>query len=89
MGMPHSAATRTDISGLPLSLILLPWAWLHCPGPALPAHCRPLPQLLLTLTFTGGASADSFCVLLPAFFVGLLILGVDEVARWVLLPRGN
>ncbi|KAI7837078.1 hypothetical protein COHA_009076 [Chlorella ohadii] len=47
--------------------------------------------LLLNLTYTDGASVDSFAILLPGFFVALLILGVDEVASqledpWRLLP---
>lgn len=51
-----------------------------------PAAPPPLLQLLLlTLTFTSGATTDTFAVLLPAFFMGLLILGIDEVARWVAL----
>ncbi len=50
-----------------------------------PACCA---QLLLNLTYTDGASVDSFAILLPGFFVALLILGVDEVARWV-LPGGS
>lgn len=60
------------------------------------ARLRLLLQLLLTLNATDGVAADgtpsttdSFIILLPGFFAALLILGVDEVARWVVLAVVN
>ena len=43
--------------------------------------------LLLNLNYTDGASVDSFAIMLPGFFMALLILGVDEVARWAQHPQ--
>lgn len=61
-----------------------------------PPRLRLLLQLLLTLNATDGVAADgtpsttdSFIILLPGFFAALLILGVDEVARWVVLAVVN
>lgn len=41
----------------------------------------PLLQLLLTLIYTDGTTKYTFAMLLPGFFVAVLILGLDEVAR--------
>ena len=45
--------------------------------------------LLLSLNYTDGASVDSFAIMLPGFFMALLILGVDEVARWAAAVGGS